>query len=209
MFFFRLDLLPVLIFGIVAICFARKITNYSLKSVSENSWIRIPIFREIFLVWTWRTIGTMAFVAYISTCLNNPPDTMRKEENRIVLLEQGVTTKGQVYKSWYAKLAPEGWTILYKFDIKDNPNGKTVTYWGDVDGPMDYYAPLSKGDSVTVIYLPENPKINCEIFHFLNHPCFRRTFKDAGKLQLLDKFRDEYEIKDYSLIQWYDLQRLK
>ena len=134
---------------------------------------------------------------------------MNKDENRIVLLQEGEITRGEVYQSKYETWAPEGWEIVYKFNIKNSSDAKNVTYWGEAEGPKFYYANLHKGDTISVIYYPGNPKINCEMYYFLNHPSYRHTFKKAGKLHLLDKFRDEYEVKDYALVQWYDLQRQK
>jgi hypothetical protein len=134
---------------------------------------------------------------------------MFKNENRLVLLEKGEITQGEVVKSFYGKLAPDGWKVLYKFNAEKPLTGEEKTYWGSAKGPKKYYANLPAGEPVTIIYYPSNPKINCEIKYMLNHPSYRITFQDAGKLALLDKYREEYDLEDYTLVGWYRLQRQK
>ena len=134
---------------------------------------------------------------------------MRKDENRLVLLERGNITEGRIFKSWYDNYAPEGWMVLYNFKTSNPADGEAKTYWGSAHGPKKYYANLSEGDTATIIYNPSNPKINCEIYDFLNHPSYRNTFKEAGKLKLLDRFRDKYKFEDYSYLTWYDSAKQK
>jgi len=209
MFFFRIDLSPVIIIGMFFLLFAKPIVNFGLKN-KQDSFFNRPIIRQIFLVWGFRAIGIMTIGAFLHTCINHPyRGMMRKDENRLVLLERGKTTEGKVVKSWYDNYAPEGWEVLYNFKIFDSTDNKAESYWGSANGPKKYYANLSKGDIVTVIYNPSNPKINCEIYYFLNHPSYRKTFRDAEKLKLLDRFRDEYKFEDYSYMKWYDLARQK
>lgn len=145
----------------------------------------------VFLVkndrWPWRTL-------------------MVKDTNRIALLENGEITQGQVVKVYYQRGAPNGWTLDYNFLVEDPCTQEISTYEGSAQGPKKYYAYLSKGDPQTIIYWPVKPEVNCEIRYFLNHPDYRWTFKKAGKLKLLDKFRNKYEIEDYSTKEWFKLQ---
>lgn len=137
-------------------------------------------------IWAWRTL-------------------MVKDANRIALLENGAITQGQVVKVYYQRAAPEGWRLDYNFLVEDPCTQEVRTYVGSVQGPKKYYAYLSKGDPQTIIYWPVKPEVNCEIRCFLNDPSYRWTFKKAGKLKLLDKFRNKYKIEDYSTKEWCDL----
>jgi hypothetical protein len=155
-------------------------------------------------------MGILAIVGFLEACIDNPPrGTMNKDKNRLVLLEKGEITEGEVVKSFYQRLASEGWKVLYKINVENPVTGEEETYWGSAQGPRKYYGSLSAGEPITVIYNPVNPKVNCEIKYMLNYPSYRRTFKNAGKLALLDKYRDEYEVEDYTLKEWFRLQRQK
>lgn len=137
-------------------------------------------------VWPWRTL-------------------MVKGTNRIALLENGAITKGQVVKVFYQEWAPSGWRLDYNFFAEDPCTQEIRAYVGSAQGPKKYYAHLSEGDPQTIIYWPVKPEVNCEIRYFLNDPSYRWTFKKAGKLKLLDKFRNKYEIEDYSTKGWCEL----
>jgi hypothetical protein len=115
----------------------------------------------------------------------------------------------EVVRSFYQKLASEGWRVLYRINVQSPGTRQEKTYWGSAQGPKKYYGDLSPGEPLTIIYYPLNPKINCEIKYMLNHPNYRSTFKRAGKLDLLNEYRNEYELEDYTYVQWYRLQRQK
>ena len=209
MFFFNIGWIPFLIFGMFCLLFAKSLGNWGIKS-KPDSFFSIPIVNKIFVVWTFRAIGIAAIGVFLYMSMNAPPrGMMKKGENRLVLLEQGKITKGEIVKSWYDNWAPPAWMVLYNFKILNPADDEAKTYWGSARGPKKYYANLSEGDPATIIYNPSNPKVNCEIYYFLNHPSYRYTFKGAGKLKLLDRFRDKYKFEDYSEMKWYDLARQK
>lgn len=131
---------------------------------------------------------------------------MGKETNRIALLESGAITQGQVVKVYYQEWAPDGWTLDYNFLLEDPCTKEIRTYVGSAQGPKKYYAHLSEGDPQTIIYWPAKPEVNCEIRYFLNNPTFRSTFKKAGKLELLGKFKNKYPMENYSFKEWFKLQ---
>ena len=208
-FFFNIDMIPFLVFGIFVLLFAKFYGNWGIKHRPDSFFSR-PIINKIFIVWTGWAIGIAAIAASFHICMDRPPrGMMKKAENRLVLLEEGKITQGKVVKRWYDNWAPAAWMVLYDFKILNSTDEEAKTYWGSARGPKKYYANLSEGESVTIIYNPSNPKINCEIYYFLNHPSYRNTFKDAGKLKFLDRFRDEYDFEDYSYMNWYDLARQK
>lgn len=207
MFFFNIGLFPFLIFGIFVFLLAKTLGNWGIKS-KPDSFFSIPIVNKIFVVWTFRAIGIAAIGVFLYMSMNNPPrGMMKKSENRLVLLEQGKITKGEIVKSWYDNWAPPAWMVLYNFKTSNPADDEEETYWGSARGPKKYYSNLSEGDPVTVIYKPSNPKINCEIYYFLNHPSYRKTFREASKLELLGKFKDKYEFVNYSYMTWYDSAR--
>ncbi len=209
MFFFNIGWIPFLIFGMFCLLFAKPIVNFGLKNKLDSFFSR-PNIRQIFLVWPFRLLGVAAIGVFLYMGMNSPPrDMMNKDENRLVLLEQGKITEGMVVKSWFDNWAPPAWMVLYNFKTSNPADDEEETYWGSARGPKKYYANLSEGDTVSIIYNPSKPKINCEIYYFLNHPSYRKTFRDAGKLKLLDRFRDEYKFEDYSYMKWYDLARQK
>jgi hypothetical protein len=194
------------IIGATFLVFARPIIN-RVERWRPDHLFGGPIFREIFVVWTLRAIGIMTLVLSFWMCIDNPPrGMMNKDENRLILLEEGKITEGEVVKTFYQEWASEGWKLLYKINVENLVTGEEKTYWGSAQGPKKYYANLLPGEPITIIYYPLNPKINCEIKYMLNYPGYRKTFQDVGKLALLDKYRDEYELEDYALIEWFRLQ---
>jgi hypothetical protein len=209
MWFFNIGLLPFFIIGMFWVLFAKPIINFGLKN-KQDSFFNRPIIRQIFLVWPVRFLGIAAICVFLYMGINRPwRGMMKKVENRLVLLEQGKVAEGRIVESWYDNWAPPAWMVLYNFKILNPLDGEEKTYWGSARGPKKYYANLSKGDTISIIYNPSNPKINCEMYYFLNHPSYRKTFKKAGKLKLLDRFRDEYKFEDYSEMSWYDSARQK
>jgi len=49
--------------------------------------------------------------------------------------------------------------------------------------------------------------LNSELWNFLNNPNYRRSFREAGKLNLLSKYKKAgYPLEDYGWVQWSDLQ---
>ncbi len=211
MFFFNIDLVPFLIFGIFVFIISRFMGNWQIKRY-PNSFFSIPIINKIFIVWTARAVGVFAIGVFIYMSIDRPYRMMmKKTENQLVLLEKGQVATGTVAKdSWYDKWAPPAWMILYNFEIEPNSaNEEAKVYWGSAYGPKDYYSNFSKGDPVKIIYNPANPKINCELYDFVNYPHYRKTFREAGKLGLLDKFKDEIKVEDYSYMKWYRLSDIK
>jgi len=209
MWFFNIGLFPFFIIGMFWILFAKPIVNWGLKS-KPNSVFNKPVIRQAFLVWPFRILGVAAIGVFLYMGINRPyMGMMKKAENRLFLLEAGEITEGKVVKRWYDNWAPPAWMVLYNFKILNPADGEEKTYWGSARGPKKYYANFSEGDTVAIIYNPSNPKINCEIYLFLNDPCYRYTFKEAGKLKLLDKFRDKYKFEDYSEMKWLELAREK
>jgi len=208
-FFFNISLVPFLIFGICVFLLAKPLGNWQIKK-SPHSFFSIPIINKIFIIWTSRAIGFAAICIFLIMGMNRPwRGMMEKEVNRLILLEEGKITEGKIVKRWYDDWAPSAWMVLYDFEISDPANDKAKTYWGSARGPKNYYANLSEGDSVSIIYYQSKPKINCEMYYFLNHPSYRKTFRETGKLELLNRFRDEYKFEDYSYMTWYDSAREK
>ncbi len=187
-----------LILGIVFLLFAEKV-SYLTKYFGPLSIrpVSIRIFSFFLLIISYTPLGTP------------PPHYVNKDGNRLALLESGKIIKGQVTKSYFATGAPKGWKIVYNFETEDPSTGENKKLLGSSQGPGKYYRELSKGDTVEIIYNPLAPKVNCEIMRFLNYPGFRQTFEKAGKLNLLNKFKDKYELENYSDAIWYDLQQNK
>jgi hypothetical protein len=199
----------LLILGVVALFFAKSLANVMLGKLPQNHKFNTPIFRSLLYVWPIRVIGLICLVFAFLISFDNPPSRTGSDVNRLLLLENGKTVEATVYKTFYQHLAPSGWKVVYNFKAKSPTNDTEKLYWGSAQGPKEYYANLVAGNPVELIYCPSDPKINCEIRYFLNNPSFRATFKKAGKLQLLDKFKDKYKLEDYSFEEWYRLQRQK
>ncbi len=209
MWFFDIRMLPSLVFGIVVLLISRRMGNWQIRR-DPDSFASVPIINKIFIVWAARAVGIMAIGIFFSMGMNSPPrGMMRKAENRLILLEEGQIVKGEVVECWFDNLAPPAWMILYSFEAPNPKDGQAKTYWGSARGPKQYYAKFSEGDPVSVIYNPAKPKMNCEMYYFLNEPQYRRTFRKAGKLELLANFEDEYELVDYSEMSWLDSARIR
>lgn len=207
--YFDLKSCVLIVIGLFFLLLAKDITSIVLKHCSDSKLTRGK-FRNLLYIWPTRFMGIicLAFAFFIAG--SGPGRAITKhDENRLVLLTEGQIVEGEVTKSFYQYLASEGWKIVYRFNAEEPKTGKEKTYSGSAQGPWQYYSRLFPGEPVTVIYHPLNPAINCEIKYFLNYPSFRNTFKAAGKLHLLDKFRNEYPIEDYSFKEWFRLQRVK
>jgi hypothetical protein len=163
-----------------------------------------PVARSLLFIWPIRLIGiSIIILVFVFAKANPSMATLNSDKNQIALLENGIITTSTVVKSSYEyNIAAFGWNVIYEFNVKDPRTGKNNTYSGNSQGPAKYYRKLSKGDKIDIIYEPSNPKINSEIKCFLNDPSYRWTFKKAGKLNLLDRFRDKYELEEYSFEEW-------
>jgi len=210
MFFFNIGLLPFFILGMFWLLFAKPIINFGLKNKPAGFFSR-PIRRQIFLVWPFRLLGVATIGVFLYMGINRPwMGRMKKAENQILLLERGEVVGGRVVKGWYDNWAPPAWMVLYSFEVSNPANGEVKTYYGSSRGPKQYYSRLSAGDSVSIIYNPSNPKLNCEMYEFLNYPGYRRAFRKAGKIGLLlDRFQDKYKFETYSYMTWLDSARQK
>jgi hypothetical protein len=158
------------------------------------------------------TILTVVIIAiwtiadFYSWSIDQPYRGMMNDNKTLVgLLEQGRTIEGKILKRWYQEGRPPGWEIFYSFEVPNPKDGKLEIYYGSACGPKNYYGSLSKGDTITIIYYPAEPKINSEIYEFLNDPNYRWVFKQTGKLELFNKFRDKYKDKfeNYADITWW------
>jgi hypothetical protein len=172
-----------------------------------------PAYKPIVIngsIWSVRLGGAIVMIMSFFILTSGPTQKeMKKETNQVMLLEHGQTIEGTVFKASYQYLAPPGWTVVYKFTANGPVIHKSKTYWGCAQGPRKYYAHLIAGDTVKIIYYPLNPDINCEMERFLNNPTFRNTFRKAGKLELLNKFKNGFTIDNYSFDEWYRLQQQK
>jgi hypothetical protein len=166
MFFFNKNFIPFFIVGWAWILFSRLIINSALKR-RTCPWHTVG---KITIVWTMRIIGIGLIAIFYFISINHPNrEMMKNDENRIILLEQGKTVEGKVLKQWYDNWESSSWMILYSFEAPDSA-GKLKTYYGSAKGPKSYYADLSKGDIVTIIYYFSKPEINCEMYEFLSNP---------------------------------------
>jgi hypothetical protein len=156
-------------------------------------------------IWSLRFGGIIGIIVAFSILTWGPSTSkMNKDSNKILLLEQGKIINGQVHKLSYKR---SGWAVVYKFEANEPASSQKKIYWGASYGPKTYYTPA--GGVINVIYSPSNPRINYEIKSFLNNPSYRYAFKKAGKLELLDKYRDKYQLEEYSFDEWWKLQERK
>jgi len=208
MFFFNISLVPFLIIGMLWVLFAKPMVNFGLRNKTDSFFSR-KINRQIFLVWPVRFLGVATICIFFYMGINRPwMGMMKKDENRLVLLEHGKIAEGRILERWFDEWAPASWMVLYDFKITNPVDGEEKTYWGTARGPKKYYANLSKGDIVAIIYKPSKPKINCEMYCFINHPSYRRTFRKVEKIGLLlDRFQDKYKFETYSYMTWLDSAR--
>ena len=196
----------LLISGVIVFLFAKNITNLMLKNPQLHRF-NTPILRTLFYVWPFRFIGVACVLVSLHSLIGGYgySTDMGKDENRLILLESGKIVKAQVTESYYQTGAPAGWMVCYIFETEDPVTHNNKKFQGLSQGPWKYYKNLSPGDYVEIIYNSLEPKINCEIRCFLNNPSFRNTFKKAGKLHLLNKFKDEHELEDYTFKRWAEL----
>jgi hypothetical protein len=207
--FFSIHSFVLIVLGIIILLFAGRISD-AIRGLSKNSGLSADKYRSLLYVWPIRGMGIMLIGFGILEATSGPPrGIMQKDVNRIALLENGKIIKGEATKIYYGRLAPEGWKVLYKFIAEEPNTNQQKTYWGSALGPRKYYINLSTGDPLTIIYNPLNPKVNCEIRCFLNNPSYRSTFEKAKKSYMLDKFKNEYELEDYTFKEWFNLARQK
>ena len=207
--FLNVSSLVTIFLGLVIFLGASQISDVT-RHLADNKGLAAPKYRSLLYVWPTRVMGIILICFGIWSATSGPPRSMMgKDKNRIVLLENGKIISGEVVRRFYQHLAPAGWKVIYKFQIEDLSDDNEETYWGSIQGPFKYYTSLSKGDPITIIYYPVNPKINCEIRCFLNNPSYRKTFKKAGKFNLLEKFSKEYKIENYTYKEWYNQQQTK
>lgn len=209
--YFDFPLVPIFAIGGILVVFAKRVASPKIPP-RPGSDTAPAEFRDPVRLWAMRILGLLfiAFGLFIATDPRVKYRTeMGKDKNRLALLERGQITEGKVSKAYYRRGAPEGWAVYYAFTVQDVNATPGKEFSGNSEGPKKYYSGLVAGDLVQVIYLPENPEINCEVKRLLNYPVSQATFEKAGKLGLLDKFRDEYEIENYSLEEWYRQQQEK
>ncbi len=205
---FDLALVPVLALGSGLVLFANRIgrSKSGPSKFSKGQTVRL---RRSIYVWWARVAGILilAFGVFIAT---NPRvryrSEMGREENILHLLERGQVSEGKVTKSYYRLDAPEGWAVYYTFNVEDPNSTQGRQFSGNSEGPKRYYRGLAEGDVVAIVYLPDNPQINCEVRCFVNDPVNRRIFKKAGKLRLLERFKGECELEDISFNEWCEQQ---
>lgn len=200
---FRVDSVVLVILGLFLVVFAQDIGALILKHPSLKLF-REAVLHRLLYVWPIRVMGVILLVfAFFIARAGPSMAALKSDKNRIALLENGIVIKGTVAKSYYQQLAPKGWKVIYTFTAQDGTSSEQRTFDGSSQGPSKYYAQLLEHDEIEIIYEPSNPKLSSEIRCFLNDPGYRRTFKKAGKLKLLERFRDKYEIEDYSFEQWH------
>lgn len=203
---FHTSLIVPLVFGLVLVIFARVITDFIFRRAS-GSWFDTPMRRSIFFIWTFRAVGMLTLIFVFTTMAESTDQvSLNWDRNQLQLLNNGVVKQGKVKKANYQIGAPAGWGVSYEFGAKDPETREIKTYTGGAQGPKKYYYGLSPGQEIGVIYDPCTPELNCEIRSFLNDPSFRHTFEKAGKLNLLERYKDKYEIEKYTFKEWYRQQ---
>jgi len=207
--YFNINSIILFFIGLFLFIFARPIAGFILRRSPKNKF-QTPLQKRLLFFWPTRIMGVMCISYGLIISMSGPSQTnIKRASNLIKLLESGVTCRARVVKVLRQYIAPAGWEVIYEFESKDTDTGILKKYVGSSQGPKKYYSRLSLGDDVSVIYDPCNPSLNCEINNFLNHPGHRHTFKKAGKLHLLDKFKDKFKLEDYTFEEWYRQQQQK
>jgi hypothetical protein len=205
--YFNVNAVVLAVFGVAFLVFGKHLANFVL-SCSGRHKLTGPKYHGLLYIWPTRFMGVICLILGFLMAMSGPSQSsLKKTRNRLALLENGVLAKAEVVKVVFQQLAPAGWEVVYKFNAKDPVTEEEKAYVGSTQGPKKYYARLSKGDEIVVIYQPGEPKLNCEINCFLNSPSFRHTFKKASKLNLLDRFRNTFVIEEYSFEEWYRQQQ--
>jgi hypothetical protein len=198
MFFFKPGLLSLLVIGLVFILLPIILTL--LRKLTPLCGIANIIVGLI--------IGGMAIHSFYSMSINRPDRSMmRKSKNLVALLEQGRISEGRVLEQFYDKWQPQGWRILYSFESPNPEDGRLEIHYGSAKGRKYYYTDLSKGDTVTIIYDPNKPKVNAEVFEIIDDRHYRSALKRIGNEELLDSFIDKYGLRDCSFQTWYKYRR--
>lgn len=211
MYFWNIGLVPFLVFGLLSVLvLARPIAGLGFKQ-KPKGLLDKPTFFQIFTLWSARVVGIASIAVFFCMSIDRPwMGKMEKAKNQLILLERGEIAEGKVIRRWYDDWAPSAWMILYSFEAPNPTDGKVKTYYGSARGPKQYYSPLSACDSVSIIYNPSNPKLNCEMYRFLNYPGYRWTFRQAEKTDLLlVRFKDHYKFDTYSDMTWHNAARQK
>lgn len=207
--FFRFQSIIFMLIGIICLVFAKKIADFMLSFLQSHKFNKPP-YKSLLYIWPIRFIGILCLGFSFLIFTSGPSSIfMNSDKIRIDLLERGETIQAKIQKCYFQHLAPEGWKVIYEFAVEDTETHKGKTFFGSSQGPKKYYYSLSEGDTLDVIYNPQNPNINCEVSCFLNHPSHRNTFEKAEKLNLLEKFRDHHKMEDYSFKEWYRQQQMK
>jgi hypothetical protein len=209
MFFWNIGLVPFLVIGILWILVAKPIAIFTIKK-HPISFLS-PVFSQLLIVWMFRILGIIIIAVFFCMSIDRPwMGRMKKAENQLILLESGEIAEGKIIRRWYDDWAPSAWMVLYSFEAPNPANGEVKTYYGSARGPKQYYSSLSAGDNVSILYNPSNPKLNCEMYRFLNYPGYRRTFRQAEKTDLLlMRFKDHYKFETYSYMTWHNAARQK
>lgn len=191
-------------FGLFLLLFATKITKL-IFNLTPKSRFNTSVLRIVFVTVPLWAIGIMCFFSSFIIS-KSVPSVLKKDRDILLLFETGIITQGKVEKVFYQIGAPAGWKVIYEFEAnkEDGPYG---VYVGSSQGPKKFFNSLSEGSDISVIYARGKPELNCEIMTFLNHPGFRQRLKKKDKLSVLDRFRNEYKIENYTYRGWYSQQQ--
>lgn len=183
-----------LIAGIALLTFAIPITNFLDKHQPSTLLKKTS---RLHILWMIRCLGLfLLYIAADSGSYRPNPNLMKKEENMIILLEEGKIAEGEVIKLFYDKKANIN-AFFYKFITDDPETGQLKVFWS-TSNPYNYLeSQLQVGDNIEIIYHPSKPEISMEIKDFLSNKWHLRVFSENNKLDLLQRFRDKYPIEDY------------
>jgi hypothetical protein len=196
----------LLIIGLSLVVFSAKIAKLMFRPPPESKF-NTRFIRYVFFVVPICGIGLMfLLLAFLERKGAAMHSSLKSARGVILLYERGVITRAKVKQASYQIWAPAGWEVTYAFDTNDPQTGQRTKYTGSSQGP-EKYCRSATGSSVSVIYDPCYPSVNCEIRCFLNDPSFRHYLKKKDKLYLLDRFREEYELESYTFKEWYSQQQ--
>jgi len=118
--------------------------------------------------------------------------------NYQILASKGQIIQAQVKGARFQQAPRVGWTVSYEFRLQ--PNGEVFT--GFIMGPKNYYSSFSVGDKIAVVYLPEDPRMNLDIYYLLNAPAYSHTRSIAFSNKNLTEAIKKVPIKDYTSHEW-------